>query len=361
MSLLAAYAFGNMTVQVGEIYKEPPGLTQFSDSGSTIRPGVANGVIQRRIANDSLNGAAYLRFPLLRRSEGLKLSTEGRFIYIGYRIKNFVADSNIRPYQLIVPNSVGTGIVVDPGYVFTTLVGVSVGQNIKEAFIEIRIDLQTGWVAVWVDGTLMDNRNLSLLQYVPYIDQYGWMGFNLPTREYSGSSKTADNMTSIRDIYVVQSDDVYPNERLGPVVISDVPVVVDSVSGFDKDSVDMQSIANQSLTAGPSTSFTASAQVAKLNEMSGEIGFRLDLDPAKADRFIGAAVRVGAKRSGTTPIATKVEVGRYGQTIDRNSVALPNNGSERMHFGTPVSHKDSPTETGTSVIDLTYKLKVTGA
>lgn len=361
MSLLAAYAFGNMMVQIGEIYKEPPGLTQFSDSGSTIRPGIHNGVIQRRVANDNPAGYAYLRFPLLRKSEGFKLSTEGRFVYIGYRIKNFVIDSNVRPYQLVVPNSSGNGALIDPGYVFGTITGRSNGQNIKEAYIEIRLDLETGWAAVWVDGALMDNRNISLSSSVPYINQYGWIGFNLPIREYSGSSKTVDDMTSIRDVYVVQSDGIYPNDRLGPVVISDVPVVVDSVIGFDKDLANMQSIANQFITGGPSTPFTAAAQVAKLTEMAGEIGFRLDLDQTKADRYIGAAVRVGAKRSGSVPITTKVEIDRYGQKTERNSVALPSIGSERLHFGTPVSHKDDPAETGTSVVDLTYKLKVTGA
>lgn len=362
MSLLAAYAFGNMTVENSYWDNEPPGLTQFSaDSPQPV--GVYDGKIQSRMSGTDVNNRyCYQRLPLLHRDNGLKSRDVGRYLILGYRIRDFVTDSNMRVVRPVHPNHVSAVTVLDPIKTFSHL-GIPNGTYFEELYIEVVVDLLSGVVEFYFDGikvTYSTDYSISPT-ILSYIETFGFLGFEIPFREYTAHRRPNEKATSISDIYMLQTDDVYPNARLGSVKISDVPVKVTSVSGMDKAVPEMEVLVNQAIFAGPSTPVSQNATVAKTTGEVAEIGFSLDLTEEQEQKALAACFRVAAKRTGSVPISAIIETDRYGETVSVPATDLPTNGSERINFTPPVAAKVSGAESTRKISDLTHKLKITGA
>lgn len=163
----------------------------------------------------------------------------------------------------------------------------------------------------------------------------------------------------VRDIYVVECDDVYPNKRLGAVNIKAVPVVVESVSGFDKDVGDAQSSFDQKITSAEGSAWANANGVVRTAALSGELGFRLDTSAIPVEGQIGAAVFIGARRQGSTMVTTELEKTQDGVSNNVDSLDLTPLGVERIKYCRPFAVKSTIGD-AKSISDVTFKFKFQG-
>lgn len=163
----------------------------------------------------------------------------------------------------------------------------------------------------------------------------------------------------VRDIYVLECDDVYPNSRLGAVNIRAVPVVVDSVNGFDKDAIAVQSSLGQKITSADGSPWVNAGGVVKSSALSGELGFHLDTSSVPVAGQIAAAVFIGARRQGATMITTALEKTQDGISGNTDSLDLSPLGAERIKYCRPFAVKSAIGD-AKSISDVTFKFKFQG-
>lgn len=347
MSLRYAYAFGNLQTSDAAHFSAQ-GIHQFS-LAPTLPGRLQDGFIGRRVSGDGAS-LVTLRFPRV----FLKANTEASALVIGFRLKNFQVDSNTQLYQLQFP---GFGVSAGPA---GTSHGLVNGKLYKEIFVELVIDRTVVKpIDVYIDGVLAGTHNLMSANFLSAMNTSGYFDFYLPIREYSPLAVTMEQAFQVRDVYVQEIDDVYPNVRLGPVSVKNVPLKVVAASGFDKSPAELETILNQFLAATGSNPFQKNSGVATTNDSSAEIEFEPDLTGIDVSRQIALGFRTGATRRGVKQVTSVVEIDDGTTQSSRTVVTTPDSDTDRMAFSTPYAAKSIGDES-VDLNNMTYKLKING-
>lgn len=344
MTLHIAMTFDHMEVDNSNLHSHL-GLYDYSpaDNGNSADPNDgysrttvgADGKLTT-VANQTGSNIRYVYLPKVT----ARSPEESPFVVIGARFGQ--TDNSTNTSLMLVK----AGTVV-----LSALTASVIGPN--GGYVEFVLDRTNGQGLIYRDGIHVGQIgvNVSMLNAIKTATEFH---VAIAKRNYS---RTVPFW--VRDIYVLECDDVYPNSRLGAVSIRAVPVVVDSVSGFDKDVIAAQSSLGQKITSADGSPWSNAAGAVKSSALSGELDFHLDTSSVPVDGQIAAAVFIGARRQGATMITTALEKTQDGTSENADSLDLSPLGVERIKYCRPFAAKSAISDQK-SVSEVAFKFKFQG-